>query len=414
MFTDENSELFSGLSLADALRSQTLKVKGQVHSMSSDEFRSRPDERLVDRVVASLDIQSLVFQLESRETDTQMIMLSRSEPGYRITVKIPYSGERRLWFLKPIDHNGQSPRGQVNANGQGTGGVLRLIAQRSSHLDLDPLNEVIEREIIAIKNLVSRQEEEIKAWRIQLAAAARQEVIQRREILGEAPVVVDSAPPLEREESAPAVPSTNPDLGEDAASEIDISPIALGPGETTETRKGRKGARTTPVEVVKDASAIFNAVSQIYSQHSDEELRTVLLAHLNQLASGSSSNPTFVHLGKTNFMLPGANGAKLTPFVGGCTTWRGPAALKKKCDQLLTRSGGKNPAVVLVVFIRKSGDFGRVLEKVPQSLRKHPRFHHEVASKCDVECEAVMLSPADGETAIALHALSVNLPNSTD
>ena len=421
MFTTENSELFSELALEEALRIQARKIKGTVYSISSEEFRRRPNESIIEGVLKTLDIEPLVFHSERRDTDTEMIMLSRSEPGYRITVSVPYTGERRLWFFKPQGHNLHFPKGQINATGHLTGGIIKLIAQQSSHLDLDPLNQAIERESAEINRFVGLQRQEIRVWRIQLAAAARREVMERREALGEAPggpVAIDPIDSIDRTEQLrqvvhqeiSAAQTTTTPVGEQASTSEPDSVIALEPSKKAKPVEEEPGRRLTSIEIVESESRVFEELPRIYSQHSDEELRDILLAHLNRSTAKASRTETFQTLGKTNFVLPGANGAKLSPLVGGCLTWKGPAALKKRCDQLLKRSGGQNPQIVLVVLFRRSGDFNRALHKVPDTLVKHARFKREEASDSHREWTFVVSSPTDGESEVTVRALSVELP----
>lgn len=415
MFTNENSELFCELALEDALRIQASKVKGHVYSISSEEFRRRPNESLIEGVVRTLDIEQLVFFTERRDTDTEMIMLSRSEPGYRITVSVPYTGERRLWFFKPHDHKSHFPKGQINAKGPLDGGVIKLIAQRSSHLDLAPLNQAIESEIAEIDHFVRLQRKQIKAWRIQLAAAARQEVMERREALGDAPEgpeaidTIDQTDQMAQEDGLPdSTPATQ--VAEEALTSEPGSQIALEPSKKVVQGNKDPSWPSTAVAVVENQTKIFEELSQIYAQHTDGELRNILLAQLTHTTPATPTAETVQAAGKVNFFLPGANGAKLSPFVGGCMTWKGPAALRKKCDQLLKISGGKDATTVLVVLFRRSGDFNRVLDKVPNTLKKHSRFKHEAASTGERDCRFVMSSPTDGESEIAVHAISINLP----
>ena len=115
----------------------------------------------------------------------------------------------------------------------------------------------------------------------------------------------------------------------------------------------------------------FETTPATYRSHGEEELRDIILAHLNGHYEGAATGETFRAGGKTDIRIEQDDRAA---FVAECKVWSGRRALQTSCDQLSRYLTWRDCKAALVLFNKHNASFSRILEQIPRSITEHPAY----------------------------------------
>lgn len=101
----------------------------------------------------------------------------------------------------------------------------------------------------------------------------------------------------------------------------------------------------------------------------EEELRDLLLAHLNGYWLGAAGGELFNGAGKTDVLIRADN---RNVFIGECKIWSGPGAVGEAIDQLLGYLVWRDSKAALLFFIRTARP-AETIAKLHAAIESHPR-----------------------------------------
>ena len=154
------------------------------------------------------------------------------------------------------------------------------------------------------------------------------------------------------------------------------------------------------LSVIRHEGRTFEATPHTYAVHDEEELRDIILAHLNGHYKGSATAETFRRRGKTDIRIEAADRAA---FVAECKIWGGPKELTSGINQLLGYLTWRDCKAAMLIFNKHNAKFTGLLEKIPETLRSHQNFRRDLEQQGDGEWRYVFTSIEDEQRQIILH-----------
>jgi len=381
-----NNLLFHGKDLSRILEANFEGAKNDVDQIPENQFRHSSDEDIVEyvyskREVIPIELHEDLKEMNQQETkvdvryDFNRAISDKSKPfmvpGLRITVIIPFSGDASLWRYQPNPFTLNPPRGNIRATHNDEGGYLEIVSERPS--DALGAGEEIKREIEStlsnIREYLKNSKNNVDAHNQQLRGYIKQHVASRRERLERHAEVAKALNiPLRKKTGAP-------DL-----SALPIKRKLIKPLPSVPTKPAEPGIRKEDYEhilnVIRHEGRSFEATPCTFLKHDEEELRDIILAHLNGHYEGDASGETFRRAGKTDIRIEFDNRAA---FVGECKVWRGQEQFRKAINQLLGYLTWRDCKAALIVFNRhqsgRNQSTGRMEVPNPRRGRRRPRDH---------------------------------------
>ena len=158
--------------------------------------------------------------------------------------------------------------------------------------------------------------------------------------------------------------------------------------------------------VIRHEGRTFETTPKTYAVHDEEELRDILVAHLNGHYQGGVTGETFRKKGKTDIRIEEENRAA---FVAECKIWRGQEALLKACDQLISYLTWRDCKAAIIIFNKDNSKFTELLVKVPAMFLQHPHFIKDIGCQRDGEWRFLFSSAEDEARRIYVHVFLFNV-----
>jgi len=159
------------------------------------------------------------------------------------------------------------------------------------------------------------------------------------------------------------------------------------------------------IEIIDRTGRQFENAPSSYTKLKEEDLRSIILSHLNTIFEGSATGETFSKKGKTDIYLVVQKGGIL---VAECKYWMGPAKYAETIDQLFRYLTWRHNYGIVVTFSRNVG-FTNVLDQAEQATRNHPTFRGVFRKVGDSHFESVQSFPDDDRKTVEIHHLLYNL-----
>ena len=154
------------------------------------------------------------------------------------------------------------------------------------------------------------------------------------------------------------------------------------------------------LSVIRHEGRTFEATPKTYAVHDEEELRDILLAHLNGHYQGAATGEAFRRNGKTDIRIEDQNRAA---FVAECKVWRGAKELSSAIDQLLGYLTWRDCKAALIVFNKNNAKFTELLGRIPETVQAHEKFRQALSKGQDGEWEFLMTSREDDARQVRVH-----------
>lgn len=375
-----------------------------------------PEDELVEHVVAQTSVQPLEIHADRARMAQQETKLDVAEwsgrsryrgdgpivvPAMQVTVMIPYTGDSQLWRLSPGIIGPIHPRGRIVNRGEPNAGTLVIEMTQPASEDVEKFRNRLDAELKAVEQFLGWQREKIDSFNAGLSAAARSAVQARRARL-EKHTGLDSVLgiPMRHRGDAP-----------------EVAPLPLRrklvrplPPAPKSGYKPEPGIRDEDYEhilaVIRHEGRTFESTPRTYAVHDEEQLRDILLAHLNGHYLGDATGETFRKLGKTDIRIEDDNRAA---FVAECKVWKGQKGLGKALEQLLGYLTWRDCKTAIVIFNKHNKEFSKILEGVSRPFETHPGFRKQFPTDNDGEWRFSMTSQEDPSRLVTVHVFIFNL-----
>lgn len=409
--------LFAGQGLSDVLRGTTQSIPEHVNQVMTDQFMASTDEQLGAHFFSEFSVEPLVLHedkavMEQQETEVDVTgdfdrdlgfdrAGPRLIPGTRVTVSIPFTGDVKLWNCKPNPCRMSFPLGKAMPPHRGESGYVVFTIEQAHDRPEEQFKQALDRILDDTRNHIENQTKQIEGFNASLpqhfqkAVTARRERLKRHEGLSQ---ILDI--PLKPREG---VPSIAPIRVEKKITKPLPAPPKSGfkpePGITEELYE-------TILSIVRHEGRTFETTPKTYAKLEEEELRDILLAHLNGHFEGGATGETFRKKGKTDIRIEDEERAA---FVAECKVWRGSKELGEGVGQLLRYLTWRDCKAALVVFNKEVAGFTQLLEKLPEALCTHPFFIDDLGQQGDGEWRFVFRSEEDENRLITVHVFLFNI-----
>ena len=394
--------LFWDGDLRATLENYANTAKDKIDAIQQDQFLATPTDDVVEHIVNDLFVEALVLHEDRAEMDQQEVRVDVSHsinrnpfgdpgqilvPGIKVIISIPYTGDPSLWKLKPNQWRSSLPHADVRSPDRSGLGYLDIKIQQPSDEPRQHIKSHLDDVLSDVRFYIGTQESQIEGHNSSLEENVRRLVEARRERLNKHDGLADFLNiPMKRNNSAPSFKPI--DIKKKLVKPLPPPPQSgyrAEPGITDEDYEHI-------LSVIRHEGATFESTPATYSVHDEEELRDIILAHLNGHYKGAATGEAFRKSGKTDIRIESQNRAA---FIAECKVWRGPSELSKAIDQLLSYLTWRDCKSSIIVFNKHNKKFSEIIEKTPDIIESHPRlkkyiktlnggeWHYEFMSKDD-------------------------------
>lgn len=414
---DHQDILFHEHDLAGTLRNNLERTHIEVDSIPENQFLHSNDETLYDHVFSMLEILPIELHeasmtQETKESqvdvryDTNRFITDKNEPcyvpGLQITVSIPFSGDPNLWKCRPSTYTLNPPRAHINTSSRERyDGSLEITFNRPSDVldDGQALRNDLDSILNNIKSYLENIKKDIEVYNQQLPGKIRQCISARRERLQKhGKVIATLNIPLKRDSKAP-------DISALPIRKKIVKPLPSPPNTPPEPGILKEEYEHI-LKVIRHEGRSFEATPSTFIKFDEEELRDIILAHLNGHYEGQATGETFRKSGKTDIRIEDQSRAA---FVAECKVWRGKAELLNALDQLLGYLIWRDCKAALIVFNTKNAKFSDIQSKLPGIFAEHPNMIRPIESNEHGEWRYIFRAEEDEERQVIIHVFLFNI-----
>jgi len=410
--------LFYGPELRANLDGNLKRAADAVDDIPKDQFMHTSDDEIIDHVFSRMEIFPIELHEDRMEVDPQEIktdvsqdsrryIRNRNQPFYihgaQIIVSIPFTGDANLWHARPNSRiSSGPPSGSIrNAKDELGCGYLDVVLE----VPIDAIDEgkrlknEVDRNISDIKWYLNQVNGQVRGHNQQLRSAIQKAVTNRRQRLGKLDTIAELLEiPLKRRNDAPAINS------------LPVKQKLIKPLRSKPQQKNEYGIADETyshiLQVIRHEGRSFETTPRTFQKHDEEEIRDIIVAHLNGHYEGRATGETFRKQGKTDIRIEEENRAA---FVAECKLWRGPKEAKAAVDQLLSYLTWRDCKAALVIFNKTVARFSGIQSKLPDVLREHPNFDSAQKIEEPGEWRMVFRSADDEERRIVVHVFLFDL-----
>jgi len=320
-------------------------------------------------------------------------------PGMEVTVTVPFTGDPALWQMKPNRWQTVFPRGTVR--GSGEAGSLTITLTQPADQDPAHFKGRLDQELATIRFYLESQRAQIVEFNASIESAVRASVRARRaRVEKHQGLEALLGIPLARREGVPGT-TTVP------MQRKLVRPLPPPPKSGYKPEPGIADADYDHIlSVIRHEGRTFESTPATYAVHGEEDLRNIMLAHLNGHYQGDASGETFRSSGKTDIRIEVENRAA---FVAECKVWKGSKELGKAVDQLLGYLTWRDCKTAIVLFNKHNSGFSSILGSIPEVLQAHEGYRKTLLAGADGEWQFSMTSREDEGRIVRVHVFAFDI-----
>lgn len=369
--------MFNDYDLCGTLRNKQDGIKAQIDAIPKDQFLNTPIDDLIDYLTDENEVEPLVLHEEHIQMldpeeckvdvshDPRRFCYDRNSPclidGTKITIEIPFSGDKNLWQHQPSTHHmGGGPIFEVRSN------KIIKIYKQPHDVGVEQLKTDLDRELGDIKKYLEWQKSDIQKHNDILKDIIPRAIENRRDKLVKQNGIADIfGIPLKTKDGA-----------------VHFNPIKVKKKMTRALppppRGGYKpepgitdGDYASALNILRHTGMSFEKTPKTFLVHDEEELRDIMLSNLNTHFEGEAKGEAFNKNGKTDIYIA-SDGRNA--FIGECKIWRGAKEFSSAIDQLLGYLTWRDCKTALIIFNKKNKDFSAILNQIRQLIEAHQAF----------------------------------------
>lgn len=416
VFYKDNQLLFYDGDLDATLRAHYGQIQDSVNSIPKGQFLVSSDEEIVEHIQNNLWVDHIELHEDSMEMDQQEVKVDVSRNpdrnpfrdrgpiyvnGIRITVSVPFTGDIKLWKLKPNSWQSVFPRGNVRSKEQSGVGSLDIVIERPSDEGAEKIKRLLDETLKSVRFYLNSQKSQIESQNKALPEKIQQAISHRRNRLKAHDGIIEVLNiPLKRRNNAPSIKPI-------PIKRKLVRPLPPPPKSGYKEEPGILQEDYDHIlSVIRHEGRSFEATPTTYSVHDEEELRDIILSHLNGHYQGSATGETFRRNGKTDIRIEDNNRCA---FVAECKVWRGAKGLTDAVDQLLGYLTWRDCKAAIILFNKNNAKFSELLDKVPETINAHLKLKKNLGPHDAGEWKYILLSDEDEMRNIHVHVFLFNL-----
>ncbi len=416
VFYQDNQLLFYEGDLDATLRTHHASIKDKVDSLPKDQFLASTEDAIVEHIQSSMRIEPIQLHEDSMVMDQQEVKVDVSHnrdrnpfgdrgpiyvSGVKVTVSVPFTGDKELWRLRPNQWQNVFPRGNIRHPGSDGIGYLDIVIEQPSDEGSETVKYLLEDTLKSVRFYLESQKRQIDQHNAGLANVIRQSTQNRRSRIKAHDNIAEALDiPLKRREGSPEIKPI----------QVERKLVRPLPPAPEGGYKPEPGITNEDYEhilsVIRHEGRTFESTPNTFAVHDEEQLRDIILAHLNGHYKGGATGETFRRSGKTDIRIEDKDRAA---FVAECKIWRGAKELLSAVDQLLGYLTWRDCKAAIVIVNKQNARFMELLQKVPEALAAHPHVKKNLDQHGDSEWRYVFTSEEDEMRQVYVHMFLFNL-----
>jgi hypothetical protein len=356
--------LFSKGDLLASLDAELNNVRKAVDELTRNEILSVSEEDLVAHFVSRFRVDPLrlhrnAMHLEEAETEINVsgdpwrdVVAGQrvTVPGTKLTVVVPFSGDRVLLDLRSNQSTTSVPRAEVKKD------AIHLIYTERD-LEADAMRSRTEHDVSQIERWIGFQEGPINDFNAKLEQHARSLIEQRRgRILKAEGAVAAIGLPVKRRGDTP---TSYPVPGVRRAPK-NIKPRPLPTADYQPEFAINDAQYDEILTTIAQMTDVIERNPHAFAHLGEEALRTHLLVPLNSAFEGGATAETFNYEGKSDILIRHEG---RVVFVAECKIWKGAKTLMNAIQQIRGYLSWRDTKAAVILFVRNR-DFSAVVNKI--------------------------------------------------
>lgn len=366
--------LFCSTDLRAILQSSHQRIGEEIERLDANRLLNTAPEDLKQYFSDKYAISPLVLKKDEWYADTaetkvdvrgdQMRWIGdRSRPaliaGERVEVRIPFDGEKELFYAQSNQMTSSVPRGTIAGHEL----VLRYEYPTDSPRDV---RQQVDKDLAEIEQYISWQRSMIDGHNASLKHAAGSEIDARRQrLLAQSQRAASLGIPIKRKDDAPKTYAI-------ATVQRKAAPV-LPPASSTPFQPEPTWAMDQyeqALKIMQDMAVVMERSPSAFTTMNEESLRQHFLLQLNGQFEGNATGETFNMSGKTDILLRVQD---RNVFIAECKFWKGPKGFGEAIDQLLSYTTWRDSKTAILVFNRGT-DTSTVLKGIDTVAKAHKNF----------------------------------------
>jgi hypothetical protein len=408
--------LFCEGDLHGTLDNHNRQISEKVNAIPKEQFLSIPEQDLVEHVYAEMHIEPLTIYEDSMEMDQHETQIDVSGywdrnpfgdrgpiyvQGIRIVVTVPFTGDPVMWKMRPNQWQSVFPRADVSEPRGDKAGHIELVYQQPSDAQPGQIKNQLDTDLKSIRFYVDAQRNQVEQFNNAAPANIRKAVQARRQRLEKHDGIAEMLGiPMKRREGAPSVKPIQ-------IKRTLVKPLPPPPKSEFKPEPGITDEDYDHIlSVIRHEGRTFESTPKTYAVHDEEELRDIVLAHLNGHYQGGATGETFRRSGKTDIRIEDQD---RSAFVAECKVWRGQKELLAAIDQLISYLTWRDCKASILIFNKHNAKFSELLEKVPETMKSHKNYKRDLGQQGDGEWRYIFTSPEDELRQIIVNVFIFNI-----
>ncbi len=405
--------LFSTYDLSKAISDQRKLVEEEVDKLPENQFMRLTDQELIDFFRSKYEIIPLEIFEEQRsmEIDDTHVDVSQdfnrhirnrsrifNIKGIHVNIIIPFSGETDLWFYKPKTFSSILPYAEIDKSNNK---IILSFQYPYDEVDIEKkIQEGISDRLRPIKSYLSWINNDVNQFNNELEKLILCFVFNRRSLYNKKRNLIKSLNiPLKQKDNIP-------DINIIPIKKRIIKPLPSVPNSPPEAAISNEDYELI-LNLIRHEGRTFETTPKTYRKHDEEELRNIILAHLNGHFKGDATGETFRGKGKTDIRIEDDNRAA---FVAECKIWGGKAILIDAINQLLGYLTWRDSKCSIILFNFKNSQFMKIQSGISEIFKKHEKYLSIIPSEAG-EWRFRFKSLNDDDRIVIIHVFLFNLFN---
>ncbi len=405
----DRNYLFHEGDLSPTLDKHAAQIAEKIDAISKDQILATPVDDIVEHLATQTYVEPLVIYEDRMTREQQEIQIDVAGwpnrftwgngacliPGIRVVVSLPFTGDEILWRLRPSTWCSVLPHGAVR------GSTLDMVFERPLDEPLENIRKDLDENLRIIRDHIGWQKDTLTQFNTSLPNRIRSLVEASKQRLAKHDKLADILNiPLRHSPNAPEMRPIQ-------VQRRIIKPLPPPPASGYKQEWGiLEQEYENILAIIRHEGRTFEATPRTYAVHNEEELRDIMLAHLNGHYKGDATGETFRRSGKTDIKIEKENRAA---FVAECKIWKGPKTIPEAVDQLLDYLTWRDCKTSVLVFNKDVAGFIEVLKKTQSSIETHPRFMKRLDISDQGEWRCVFRSKDDDARLVHVHVFVFNL-----
>jgi len=400
------TDLFWNQKLSDHFEDINIAITNEINNLSENQILSLSEDEIISHVVSQHEIIPLEIYQDSMLAEPEDAAVqygeggfSRKYDGINFHVQLPFSGTSEVWYMRPSTCRITTfPECSVKINKEGTK-VLTFDLFVALDQPPDTHNKQIEKHIEDIKYCIEQQKKDIERFNKTIESTAKTAINIRKKKLEKKSNIMKAF-------NIPLIKSPNaPDMSLIPIKRKLVKPLPPIPNRPAEYAISDKDYEHI-LSVIRHEGATFETTPKTYAKHDEEELRDIMLAHLNGHYQGDATGETFRGSGKTDIKIEFENRAA---FVGECKVWRGEQEIIEAIDQLTGYLTWRDCKTAIVIFNKHNKEFSVIQQKIPTIFQGHKNYLNTYSGQKAGEWRFGLKSEEDKERHVLIHVFLFNL-----